>query len=160
MSQTVIDDTLAVGLEGQKADSGFDDVLSRIAEGAVPFGKLVVVGTDPDKQGQLPSTTGEITTASGILGVSIHSHDNQFTAVGEGNANEDAMNLMHKGRVYVKVEEAVTPASPVFARYAAGGDGLGSFRASDPGTAADQVPGARYLSSAGIGELALLEVDL
>jgi len=150
-----------VAYEGQKADAGFDDVITGIAEGAVPFGKLVVRGTDADKQGKLPAASGDVTTATSVLGVALHSHDREQTAAaGAAYADKEAMSLLRQGRCWVKVEEAVTVASVVHVRYAAGGNGVGSFGDTTGTSERAPLAGAKYLSDAGANEFALLEVKL
>lgn len=157
MTQLTYPTDLSIGLAGQKADTGPCDVLSRASEEATAFayGKAVVAGTDPDLQALLP------TGAATLLGVAMHSHaaeNDLATAV--SIEDERMFNVLHDGRIYVQVEEAVTPASTVFVRVSAGGLGLGSFRASDPGaSAALSGTGMRYITSAGINGIAVLEVD-
>ena len=160
MSQTVVAEQ-AAAFAGMKADSGGDDVLSRSAEGAVPFGKLVVLGTNKDKQCKLPAALGEVTTAGLQLGVSLQSHAMEQNGAGAATYDDkDTVSVLHKGRCYVKVEEAVSPSDPVFVRYAAGGDGLGSFGKTAGTSERAALSKARYLSTAGVGGLAVVEVDL
>jgi hypothetical protein len=150
--------------EGMKADSGKDDVLSFLAEGAQLIGKLMVRGTDPDRQAKAPASSAEVTDPNSSLGVLVHSHDRESDAGVSGATVKDKeeMGIMHKGRVYVKVEEAITPASPVFVRFASGGGGseLGSFRQDADTATAVELPGVKYMSSAAAGEFAVLELDL
>lgn len=157
MAQLTYNVDQPIAIAGQAADTGAMDVISRISEEttAFPYGKAVVRGTDPDTQALLP------TGAATLLGVAMHSHaaENDLTAA-VSIEDERVFNVLHDGRIYVQVEEAVTPASTVFVRVSAGGLGLGSFRASDPGaSAALAATGARYLTSAGINGLAVLEID-
>jgi hypothetical protein len=82
---------------------------------------------------------------------------------GAGVPPKYAVSVLTKGRIYVVVEEAVTPASAVFVRFAAGvgGTQLGAFRASaDTATASAAPAGWRYRSSAAIGGIAELELNL
>lgn len=161
MSQTSVAEQAAY-FAGQKADARDDLVVSAVAEGAVPFGKLVVRGTDPEKQGLLPSAAGDVTGVKGHLGISLQSHAMESKA-GAGDptyADEEMMSLLRRGAVAVQVEEAVDTTDDVYVRYAAGGDGLGSFRASDPGSEAAILPGAKYVRAAGAGGIALVEVNL
>lgn len=159
MSQnSVAEQTAAVA--GMKGDAGDDHVLSRAAEEAIPFGKLVVLGTDLDTQCALPAASADVTDAGKQLGVSLQSHAMEQSSSRDGYLEKDMVSVMHKGRVYVKVEETVTPADPVYVRYAAGGDGLGSFGKSAGSSARAALANARYLKGASSGGLALLEVDL
>ena len=160
MSQTSVVEQVA-GQAGMKGDSRDDLVISAIAEGDVGFGKLVSRGTDPEVQGILPATGTDVTEPKNVLGVALQSHAMESNLSGDPRyLDEQAVSVLRRGAVFVKVEEAVTVADDVFVRVAAGGDGLGSFRASDPGaSAAVQLAGAKWIKGAGIGEFALLEVN-
>lgn len=158
MSQTSVAEQSAA-FAGMKGDAGDDHVISRAAEEDIPFGKLVVLGTDKDKQCALPDAAGDITDGKLVLGVSLQSHAMEQSSARNGYLELDMVSIMHKGRVYVKVEEAVTPADAPVVRHAAGGLGLGSFAKTDDGDHA-ALANARYLTSAAINGLALLEVDL
>lgn len=143
-------------LQGQMADAGMRDVVSRIATVAITAGLAVVHdGTSEDRNVKLPASAAEI-TGDAFQGVAILDTSREPG----GYVAEDVVPVMRKGRIAVKVEDAVTMGAPVFVRYAAGGDGVGSFR-SDAGTSeAAQLPGAEYVSSAGAGELAIVELTL
>lgn len=149
-------------LAGQKADSGFDDVMSLLAEGAVPFGRFVTAGTDLDRQGQLPDAAADITNVKAVRGIAIQSHAIESEYLGSNPAqykDQDAMSVMKKGRVAVNVEEAVTPADAVFVRYAGAGN-AGEFRTDDPGSEAAELANARFITSTTGAGVAILEVDL
>ena len=160
MSQSVVAEQSAA-FEGMKADLGDDDVLSRAAEVIVPFGKLVVLGTNKDLQCNLPASAGDVTTAGLQLGVAVASHglESKPSLSGAQYAAKDMVSVLHKGRCYVKVEASVVPSDVVVVRHAAGGLGVGSFSKTADGSHA-ALGNARYLSSASANGLALLEVDL
>jgi hypothetical protein len=63
------------------------------------------------------------------------------------------------GRVWVKVEEAVTKGGAVYVRYAAGGNGPGSYGAAAGSSERALLPNAKYLSSASADGLALLKLN-
>lgn len=157
--QTVYNKTPAIAFDGMLADTnGNNDVLSRASEEATSFGYglAVVAGTDPDVQAILP------VGAAKLLGVSLHSHANEVNADNENLIQETSVfNVLHAGRIYVKVEEAVTPASPVFIRVAAGAGGTqkGAFRASADTATARASSGLRFITSAGANGFAQLEID-
>lgn len=160
MSQTSYAEQ-AIAFAGMKADAGDDDVLSRLAEVAIPFGKLVILGTDKDRQCKLPGASGDVTTAGLQLGVSLQSHAMEQNSASPAQYDvKDAVSVMHKGRVYVKVEEDVTASDPVFVRYAAGGDGVGSFGKTAGTSERAALSKARYLKAALAGGLAVVELDL
>lgn len=162
MSQTAVVEQ-AAAFAGMKGDSRFDLVVSGIAEGAVPFGKLVSRGTLLEKQGILPSGVADLVPAR-ALGVSLQTHAIESGIPGSGDASyldKNNMSLLRRGVVFVKVEETVTVDSPVFVRVTAGGDGLGSFRASDPGgSAALAFTSAKYVKGAAANGLALVEINV
>ena len=134
---------------------------------AIDFGLLVVQDPNNDQGAILPSLQSEILdNIRNILGIDIHSHTAENAREGEvnsGNKISKAMSVLRRGRVLVRVEEAVTPASVPHVRFEAGAGGtrLGAFRASvDTATAEPLGEEFRYKTSAGIGELAVLEISL
>jgi len=163
MSQTAYQLYLSkAGFEGQLADSGQTDKWSVIGEGAIPFGKLVVRGTDVDKQGNLPSAAGDITPSLNVWGMAIHSQSvmSDPSVVPAQYPDKSAVPCLRKGRAYVKVEEAVTVASAVHVRYAAGGNGLGSFGDTTGTSERAPLAGAKYMSDAAANEFAIIEFNL
>jgi hypothetical protein len=59
------------------------------------------------------------------------------------------------------VEDAVTAESAAFVRFvAAGAEQLGAFRSDADGTDAVALPGAKFVTDAIAGELALLDINL
>lgn len=110
----------AIGIPGQLADSGPKNVLSRLAENSlVPFGRLLVLGTDTDKQALLPAQATDISNAKKVLGVSLHSHarESQKDAALNGYSHGESISILHKGRVYMEAEQAMTPESDVYIRF-------------------------------------------
>ena len=67
--------------------------------------------------------------------------------------------VMHEGRVWVQVEEAVTRGGAVYVRYASGGNGLGAYGAAAGSSERALLPGAKYLSSADANGLAILSLN-
>lgn len=159
MAQTTYNTDLAIGFEGQLQESPNRDCLSRVWENATsaPYGIAVARGTDPDLEvDHAPDAAGD------ILGVLSHSHANEVGADDLNQADQGKLvNVLHQGRVLVKVEDACTPASSVFVRVAAGGGGtqLGAFRTDADTATARAASGMRFLTSAGAGGLAVLEID-
>jgi len=150
--QTSYNDQMAIALEGQLADLQPKAIGGYAAEVEVPFGVGVIQGTG-DKQCKLPGATG-----FKLLGVTTHSHAREIDAV----TKDDMVNVLRQGAVYVRVEEAVTPASKVFVRHTANGAGKvpGQFRASIDTDKADEITNARWRTSAAAGGLAILELNL
>lgn len=153
---------------GMLADSGLNDVLSYFnaeASASLPFGIAVAKHAAADDAAGL---LADGATAAAVIGITVHHHVTEQQLL-QGVTPEDAgippkspMPVLKRGRINVKVEEAVTPASPVYVRHTAGvGEQKGAFRASaDGGDAVQLTTGFRFLTSAGAGEMAVLEVNL
>jgi hypothetical protein len=106
---------------GLLADNGGKDMVSRAAEGEIPFGRLASLGTDKDNQVKLPASATDITTVLNVMGVSVlDQHYVQNPALSAaGKADKEALDVLRKGRIFVQAEQAVTPSSDVYVRYAA-----------------------------------------
>lgn len=147
MSQNSIDEQ-SRALVGMKADLGRDFVSSYAAEGAIKIGRFVSLGTDKEEQVLVPALAADITDIKAKRGVALHSH--AMESVKDGldpqYADKATVSVMEEGGVYVEVEEAVTPASDVFVRFAAGGGGteLGIFRTDADTATAAALAGARF----------------
>jgi hypothetical protein len=160
MAQLTYPTDLTVAYPGMRADnSPRNDVLSRVWENATsaPHGIAVAVGTDPDVQvDHAPDAAGA------LVGVLQHTHAKEVGSDDQNLVDEnDTVNVLHVGRIYVTVEDAFTPADSVFVRVAAGGGGtqLGAFRTDDDTSSARAASGMRFLNSGGAGGLAILEID-
>jgi hypothetical protein len=132
----------------------------------ITFGVLVVEDTTglSDERAHLPQATGDITTVGKVAGISVHTHAVEQKKGGINNLGyepQSAMSLLKKGRIYVTVEDAVVKGGLPFVRFVAGaGEQLGAFR-SDADTAdAVALPNASYVTSAGAGEVAVVEINL
>jgi hypothetical protein len=102
-----------------------------------------------------------------LLGIAIQDHTlPQASPVANGGIPQNFMgSLVSRGEVWVQVEQAVTPSSPVFTRFnAVGATGtnpaVGRFRTDADTARAVAVPNARFLTSAAAGGLALLEINI
>lgn len=162
---TSILQTAVVAIEGMLADSGSKEFLSRtVVNATIAQGRACVFHAgDADAGVRIPSATGEV-SGPNLMGVSFFEDSAQNNPYAVG----DQLAVLRRGRLWVIVEEAVTPASTVFIRHAAGTGGtaaspIGGFRASaDANTSATAVSTAsmRYLTSASAGGLAILAVNL
>jgi hypothetical protein len=144
-------------VEGQLYD-GDHKADSRVAYGSMAPGRLVVWHAgDDDEIVRLPTATGEVTAGNpvGVLFFDPMAPNNPYIA-------GDAVAPVRKGRVWVLPEEAVTPASGVFVRFAtgSGGSALGAFRASADTATAVQLTRARWITSGDSTHLTVLEIDL
>jgi hypothetical protein len=146
-----------------KGDMYFDDVLTYANGEAtlnLDFGLMVMQGTT-DKTAKAVSGAGAV-----MLGPIVHSHVYDNGPNGElvtGGAQPGLrpnahLGILNKGRIWVKVEEAVLVNDQAFVRFVAGGGGtiLGSWRKSADTASAVAVK-AKYRTSAGAGGIALVE---
>ena len=161
MSQTSYSQNMQpVAFEGQLADSGLTDKMSISCAAAMPFGKLVIRDTG-DLTGKLPGADTDVTNAKKVLGLSIATQaieQNPSVPTPQYPA-KSMVPVLRKGRAWVKVEGNVTPDSDVYVRYAAGGNGPGSFSGDLVSSATAVVNSARYLTTATANNFALLEAD-
>lgn len=162
--QTSVSDRMPVGIPGQLADlhtAEFGDVVSATNEEAsaeVPFGVMLKDGTDDDLVKLLNATNNK------LAGVSVFAHNfAKPVQLGDtGLKSGVTFGVLRKGRIYVLVEDAVTPASEVHVRaVAAGLEVKGAFRGTADGTDTIDCTGfAKYTASAGAGEVAVVEIDM
>jgi hypothetical protein len=102
-----------------------------------------------------------------ILGVLLSDQTiPQNVVIANGGVLANAMaSIVARGEVWVSVEQAVTPVSPVFTRHTlAGATGtnpaVGKFRTDADTAKAVAVANARFLTSAAAGGLALLQINI
>lgn len=161
MQTTYNTDQDPVAYEGQIADSGFTDKVSVKCAAAVPFGKLVVRDS-ADDSGKLPAADTDVTDGKKVQGLALSSQSveqNPSVATPQYPA-KSVVPCLRKGRAWVKVEDAVDPTDDVYVRYAAGGNGVGSFRGTAGTSEAAILANAKYKTSAGIDGFALVEFNL
>jgi len=118
-----------------------------------------------DNLAHSPKSATDITTVGKLAGLTVHSHANEQAAANSDNVGYDlasAMSVLRKGRIYVRVEDAVTKTSGVYARHTASGSNttLGKCRSDDDSSSAGLVPGARYETSADAGGIATVNLNL
>ena len=156
--------------QGLIADGGPIDIVTRTLELAagIPFGIALEPGTDPALEVAPTTLTGFV-----FVGVAAHSHTREdlTQALDLGISDNEPVNVVRKGRVWVPIEQAVTPyTSPVFIRHTVNGalDQLGAFRVdADTARADDLSAVAEYQDSITIAGLphsfvglALLSINL
>lgn len=141
------------------------DANTRMAAVAINNGLFCVQGSR-DETAKLPTASTDITTGLLVMGVSRDSvsRDPNFPSGGTANTTYqigDSVELVYRGQVWVTVEEAVAPGDDVYVRYATGSFAQkGAFRSSADSTTAALLNGARYLTTAAIGGLALVDLNL
>ena len=154
--QTAYTAEQALAFEGQRADLGLTNVISKAAEGGdISYGRAVCRGTGDD-QALLAAATG-----GSFLGVT------EFTNAGVANASDASvyeenseMNILNFGYVWVICEDGCVPGDAAFFRHTAGAGGtvIGAFRTDADTASADAITGATFESTAAAAGLALLKL--
>lgn len=154
-----------VAFRGMLADVGNIDVVSKsfkaLAGAAAPFGTPMFTVVGDVNQCRLPADDDDV-----FLGVAVHrmiapgtTGSNAFTGE-QGIEDTQTVDVLRRGRVWVKVEEAVTPQDPVYARCETNGLLVpGNWGKSIDGDKCQLVANARWCTSAAAGELVELEVN-
>lgn len=160
MSQTTYTTEAVVAFPGMLGEGGKEYSISRALEdaAAIGAGRPAVAGTDPETQFALPSTGGEtflgITTAK-------HGREDLDTAGATSFSQDENVELIRRGRIWVTVEEAVVAGDPVFFRHTVNGGLLpGGWRNDTAAGEADQVTQAVFATSAAIDTVALIDINL
>lgn len=132
----------------------------------VPFGRGLIV-TSTDGVAVLPSATAFTFEGVSVNRAKGRPKDTSVSPPVTGDAvygGDDAVPVLRKGRIWIRVENAVTTGSGVFLRHTQGANALhtvGRFRGADVGAEVDELTqGARWITSAAAEELAVLEVDV
>ena len=165
MAQTDASDygfRLDVAQAGQKVGLDFDHVESYAAEGAVPFGVGVVLGTDPEKQVAVASADTE-----SFAGISVFTHK-QEQGIDQGASmgaqystgaeyrDTDTVNVLRRGRVWVEVTAEVEAGDDAYVDVTTDGEeGKFTDEATD-----NLETGGVFRTGADVGELAVVEINL
>ena len=166
--QTAVITTMVSGFPGVIAgDSTLKDIMSYVnAEPALqmPFGTVVMQGTNDND-----ALTLTATNVGKILGIVVYSAAYQknieLGTVADANGRVGLnpgtnTGVLKRGRMWVKVEEAVTTASIVRVRCTTAGLGAGAFRTTSAGVGLSMVlTGAKFLDSVAINGVTRVEFD-
>jgi hypothetical protein len=161
--QTTYSNVPGAAFAGMLGDSKPADILSRALGGSVNvgFGLMLEYGATPTTEAA-PLADGA--TLGDLVGVTVHRHtqDRASLTGTHGITPNSTMDLLRKGRVWVVVEEAVTPGDAVFVRHTAAGlEVKGAFRNdADGGDAVDISTKARWESTTTGAGIALLDLNL
>ena len=185
----IADDVLTVTVNGTEVEETYatshDATMEALATALEALAEVTTAVFDADKTIALAATEGtdlvvtaEVTnggsgtavatvahgTSDTMHAISLHTHQlAQDRETGAVVYPEKAMvNAMRQGRVWVLVEEEVTSDDQVYMRFLADGTTKlpGQFRKSADSAKAILVSGARFVTSAGAGELAVIEINL
>lgn len=161
MSQTAYNIDMSVAFEGMLADTtDSKDVLSLNNLAALVYvGKFVAKGTGEDEI-IAPAAAADVTDLKKARGVVLHSHalESQRDGLEPNYPIKSCVNVLHKGRMWVKFEDAPSVAVQPSVRYA--GVGVAGAFVSTPIVAETALlPNSKVLYTAP-GNLALIEIDL
>jgi len=111
MSQTAYNRDFAVAQAGMIADLGFSDrIESASAESAVPFGKVVVAGTNPETQVKVAAADTDT-----VAGIAVLTHLEQTSAGVAQYADKETVNVARKAVVWCPATDPVTINTAVYA---------------------------------------------
>lgn len=156
MPQTSYTDAPVKAYEGAVADQGKKDLISKTTSDAVTYGRFVcndeVLG---DAYCRLPAASGDIGGVTFGVAVAKTSSDSA------GYAEYDSVSILNKGRVWMIAEDAVSAGDAVYVRYTANGAGkvVGQVRSDGDSSKAAALSRAKFASSAGAGDLVLVELN-
>jgi hypothetical protein len=132
---------------GGKFDIRPDTVISRAAEAALPFGRAVTYGTNPDAQAKIVNSAAQV-----FLGVSLKQQTNVIApAAVPGYIQYDTMSVLKSGAVWVEVTSDVAAGAPAYVDIANG-------KFTDVSTSNLAVPDGSFETSALSGGLAVLAI--
>lgn len=107
--QTTIGQYSAVGFAGMQYDSGFGDTMSYSAEGAIPFGSFVKLGTNKERQVLAPTTA--VGQAALLVGVAMATASVEqaypSTGAAAAYAATESVSMLKDGRIWVQTNDAV-----------------------------------------------------
>lgn len=101
------------GFAGLIYDSGFHDTMSYSAEGVVPFGSFVKLGTNKERQVLVGTTAaGQAALLVGVAAAS-YSAEQPYPATGAGPAYAitETVSVFKDGRIWVRTNDAVVAGS-------------------------------------------------
>lgn len=162
MAQTSYSLTMDIAVSGMLADMAGGPKKTETynnPDDEIPFGRAVAKISGDENGIKLPDGGGVV-----IVGIAVR--DNQ---VEEGDAsvenaydNDSAVCVLRRGRIYVEVDQTVTPDSSVYVRHTANGgdDQKGIFRADADTANAVLLSGAKYVKGATAGGVAILDINL
>lgn len=107
--QTTIGQYSAVGFAGMQYDTGFGDTTSYSAEGAIPFGSFVKLGTNKERQVLAPTTA--VGQAALLVGVAMATASVEqaypSTGAAAAYAATESVSMLKDGRIWVQTNDAV-----------------------------------------------------
>lgn len=162
MSQTAYNYSMDVAVSGLlvEASGGAKSIGTWITpDDEIPFGRGVVKKSG-DANGVVLPTGG----SDRLEGIALYDPKVEAGAASVENAYpaDTEIAVLKRGKVWVEVDQNVTPDDAVYCRYTVNGgsDQLGIFRADGDSSKAFAVTAARFLTAASAGGLAQLEINI
>lgn len=158
--QTAYPATFTAAFEGMLADSFESDMVSKanLDAAALSFGRGVRDGAGA------AGMTAFSAASQVLLGVLVFGQRDSSRLAGTGAiAQTETGNVLRKGRVWVRAEQAVALNSPVFVRHTANGGTTapGRFRIDIDTANATAVTSARFVTTSSTADqLVILELNL
>lgn len=162
--QTAVNTRMPIGIPGQLADlhtTEFGDTVSVTnteASAEIAFGLMVKNGTTQDSALLVAAAAD----ADDLVGIAVHANNFAYPEqIGDtGLKPGTTFAALRKGRIFVIAVDAVTPDDEVHMRHS--GTGVkGSFqKTAVAGETLDLTGFAKWNTSAGVGEVAILEIDM
>lgn len=145
----------SVGIAGVLARGApFSVIGSYVADGAIPFGSVVMLGTDPNRQVKAYSGS------AAPFGIAVYDQTKGFSRDANGNPVQnlqyldgDPVAVLRKGTIFVVVAADVTAGKKAFV------ESDGGIVDEDAGTGTE-IPGSVFRTSAVADGLAELEINL
>jgi len=164
MSQTSVTTRQPVSVAGMPGDEAgglyeYESGHNQNASASLFFGRMAAAGSETDGAQTLAATSDRL---KGVLVLSQNYDPNTDLASDGGIAPDVHGSFMRRGRVWVEVEEAVTPASVVRVRVVADTEGpVGRFADTADTGKTVVLKSARFLgTTTAAGQLVLVEFDL
>jgi hypothetical protein len=153
MAQTTITNEMPEAQLGLIADSAVNDIITLYADEDIPVGRGVRIKGGTEDVCILPTGQGILIQGVAALQDGIEQDENGVVKY----ADKSPVNVLHRGRIWVWVTEAVTQQNNVYCvSDTAGGEALGQFRSDN--TNATLVKNAVYLTATSGAGLALIEI--
>ena len=145
----------AASTVGMLADTGYTDKLSYSAEAAIGFGVPVQLGTTPDRQVKVLTTS--VGQAALAVGVSVASMVVEQTSAGvAAYAATDTLSVLKCGRIWMITDDAVVAGTVANLKLSSG---LLTDEAVTTGIEAFTQYSARFLTATAGSALALVDID-
>jgi len=147
-----------LGYTGLIYDSGFGDTMSYLAEGTIPFGAAVKLGTNKERQVLAVGTgAGQAALAVGIAAASMFA-EQVYPSLGAVSAYSatDSVSVFKRGRIWMMTDDAVVAGAVANLKLSSG---LVTDEAVAAGIEAFTQFRATFITGTTASGLAVVEID-